>query len=153
MAWWLFKTEPDVFSIQDLQSAHEQTARWDEIRNYQARNFLRDQVKVGDQVMIYHSQCKPPAIVGAAKVVQAAYPDPSQFNPESDYFDPKSKPDNPRWYCVDIQFATIFSHPLPLNAIKNTEALAEMVLVKQGRLSIQPVRPNEAKLILKLANS
>ena len=95
---WLFKTEPDVFSIDNLENSPERITRWDGIRNYQARNLLRDQIKVGDDVFVYHSQCKVPGIVGLAKVGKAAYPDPAQFDPANDYFDPKADADNPRLF-------------------------------------------------------
>ena len=149
MAYWLFKTEPDVFGLHHLKQKPEQTARWDEVRNYQARNFLRDQVKFGDTVFIYHSQCKPTAIVGLAEVVSAPYPDPSQFDQTSDYFDAKSSTEKPKWFCVDIRFEQEFLHPITLSDIKNAPELSDMVLVKQGRLSVQPVTQSEAKLLLK----
>jgi predicted RNA-binding protein with PUA-like domain len=148
MAYWLFKTEPDVFSIEDLVNSPQSTTRWDGIRNYQARNFLRDQVKIGDQVFIYHSQCKPPGIVGLAKVTVAAYPDPAQFDPESKYFDSQSKSQEPRWFSVDIQHRKTFKEPLSLPQIKQIPGLQEMVLLRQGRLSIQPVSAAEAKVLL-----
>ena len=153
MNHWLFKTEPHVFSIEDLQACPNKTARWDEIRNYQARNFLRDEVKNGDTVLIYHSQCKPTAIVGAAKVVKPAYPDPSQFDPSSEYFDPKATPDKPRWFCVDIQHTKTFHQPVTLATIKNEPALGHMVLIKQGRLSVQPVTSEQAHCIHALSQS
>jgi predicted RNA-binding protein with PUA-like domain len=148
MAYWLFKTEPDVFSIEDLANAPEHTTRWDGIRNYQARNFLRDQVKKGDQVFIYHSQCKPPGIVGLAKVTMAAYPDPAQFDPENKYFDGNSKSQDPRWFAVDVKHHKTFEEPLTLPQIKQIPGLQQMVLLRQGRLSIQPVTEAEAKILL-----
>jgi predicted RNA-binding protein with PUA-like domain len=148
MAHWLFKTEPHVFSIADLQNSPNQTTRWDGVRNYQARNFLRDQIAVGDQVFVYHSQCKPPGIVGLAEVVVSAYADPAQFNPESDYFDPKASPENPRWFAVDIQHRHTFTTAFSLQQLKIMPGLENMVLLKQGRLSIQPVSVAEARVIL-----
>ncbi|MFD1215835.1 MULTISPECIES: EVE domain-containing protein [Microbulbifer] len=152
MNHWLFKSEPDEYSIDDLKAEPRRTGRWDGIRNYQARNFLRDKVAVGDGVLFYHSACKIPAVVGAAKVVRAAYPDPAQFDPESKYFDPKATRDKPRWFCVDIQWQSQFAHPVPLKVIKQDPALEEMVLVRQGRLSIQPVTEQEWRRIEKLGN-
>jgi predicted RNA-binding protein with PUA-like domain len=148
---WLFKSEPDVYGIDDLQQEPKGTGHWDGIRNYQARNFLRDQVKEGDRVFIYHSQCKPPGIAGIARVVREAYPDPAQFDPDSDYYDPKASKDNPRWYAVDIQFEEKFPELVPLKTIKQQAELEDMVLLKQGRLSVQPVKATEWKKILKLA--
>src|SRR5690606_830674 len=149
--YWLFKSEPHVYGIDDLKKEKQGTGRWDGIRNYQARNFLRDKVAIGDRVFVYHSQCKIPGIAGIARVVKAAYPDPAQFNPESDYHDPKANTDKPRWYAVDIQFEEKFSDVVSLKQIKQTPELEDMVLVKQGRLSIQPVSRPEWNRILKLA--
>lgn len=143
MNYWLFKSEPDEYSIADLAAEPGKTGRWDGIRNYQARNFLRDSVQTGDGVLFYHSACKVPAVVGTAEVVRAAYPDPAQFDPESKYFDPKATEEKPRWYCVDIRWQSAFNHPVPLAEIKQNPQLADMVLVKQGRLSIQPVTKEE----------
>ena len=150
MNFWLFKSEPDEYSIQDLAAEPGHTGRWDGIRNYQARNFLRDQVQEGDGVLFYHSACKVPAIVGIAEVVRAAYADPAQFDPESKYFDPKASGDQPRWYCVDVRWQSDFARAVPLAEIKQNPELADMVLVKQGRLSIQPVTPQEWKTIVRL---
>lgn len=142
MNYWLFKTEPDAFSIQDLKKAG--TEMWDGIRNYQARNLLRDQVQLGDKVFIYHSSCKNIGIAGEAKVVKTAYPDPTQFNPEAKYFDPKSSPENPRWVVVDVKFVAEWDGVLPLSLLKQQSALADMALLKRGqRLSVQPVTAQE----------
>ncbi len=149
--YWLFKAEPHIYGIDHLAAAPNKTGRWDGIRNYQARNFLRDQVKLGDEVFIYHSSCKNVGIVGTAEVVKAAYPDPSQFNPESDYYDPKSTPENPRWVSVDIQLTKVFPRLIPLAEIKAQSELEGMVLVKQSRLSTQPVTGDEWEAILQLA--
>lgn len=149
--YWLFKSEPDCYSIQDLAAEPSQTTRWDGIRNYQARNFLRDQVATGDKVFIYHSQCKQVGIAGTATVVTAAYPDPQQFTIHSDYYDSKSTAQNPRWFCVDIQLEHIFNKTLPLAALKQMPPLENMVLFKQGRLSIQPVTAKEWQHICRLA--
>lgn len=152
MAYWLFKSEPDEYSIDDLENEPEGFARWDGIRNYQARNNLRDDVKVGDGVLIYHSSCKDVGIAGTGEVVKSAYPDPAQFDPESKYFDPKASNDNPRWYCVDVAFTEKFPTLLSLREIKQMPQLAEMVLLKQGRLSIQPVTRDQWQCILALYN-
>ncbi|WP_445360630.1 EVE domain-containing protein [Microbulbifer sp. EKSA005] len=153
MTYWLFKSEPDEYSLQDLAAESSGCGRWDGIRNYQARNFLRDKVKEGDGVLFYHSACKVPAVVGTAEVVRSAYPDPAQFDPESKYFDPKASEDKPRWYCVDIRWRSEFQRPVPLAEIKGISQLAEMVLVKQGRLSIQPVSGDEWQLLQHLGSS
>ena len=150
MNYWLFKSEPDEYSIADLAAEAGKTGRWDGIRNYQARNFLRDKVQTGDGVLFYHSACKVPAVVGTAEVVRAAYPDPAQFDPESKYFDPKATAEKPRWYCVDIRWQSEFDKPVPLADIKRDPLLADMVLVKQGRLSIQPVTREEWEALVRL---
>lgn len=150
MQYWLFKTEPDAFSIDDLATMPEQTEHWDGIRNYQARNFLRDNVKLDDQVFIYHSSCKEVGIVGLAQVVKEAYPDHTQFDPESKYYDPKSSIDNPRWVMVDIQFKQKFEKILGLKTIKQMTDIEQVGLVKKGhRLSIMPVQKHEFELLLK----
>jgi predicted RNA-binding protein with PUA-like domain len=149
--YWLFKSEPHVYGIEDLRKERHGIGRWDGIRNYQARNFLRDQVREGDEVFVYHSQCKVPGVAGMARVVKAAYPDPAQFDPQSDYFDPKANPDQPRWYAVDIQWLKTFPQVVPLKTIKQDAALENMVLLKQGRLSVQPVKAPEWRHIVKLA--
>ncbi|WP_434339259.1 EVE domain-containing protein [Motilimonas cestriensis] len=143
MNYWLFKTEPDEYSIRDLQLAPNQTAKWDGIRNYQARNFLRDKVAEGDLVFMYHSQCKQIGIVGVAEIVRAAYPDPAQYDESSKYFDPKATFDTPRWFCVDIKHKLTYPRVISLGRIKAQPELANMILVKQGRLSVQPVTEQE----------
>jgi predicted RNA-binding protein with PUA-like domain len=148
--YWLFKAEPHIYGIEHLAAAPKKTGRWDGIRNYQARNFLRDKVQINDEIFIYHSSCKNVGIVGTAVVVKNAYPDPTQFNPESDYYDPKSTPENPRWVSVDIKLTQIFPKLISLAEIKAQDALSEMVLVKQARLSTQPVTKAEWDFILKL---
>lgn len=144
MVFWLFKTEPDAFSIDDLAARPQQTEPWDGVRNYQARNFLRDKVQLGDKVFIYHSSCKQVGIAGVAEVVKAGYPDTEQFNPESKYYDPKASIDAPRWYRVDVKFVEKFNTVLPLKIIKSLPEVTEVGLVKKGhRLSIMPVEENE----------
>lgn len=152
MSYWLFKSEPDSFSIDDLIACPEQTEPWDGIRNYQARNFLRDQVKQGDKLFFYHSSCKQVGVVGVATIVKKAYPDPSQFNPESKNYDPKSSQENPRWLMVDVRFQEKFKTLLSLSSIKANPQITEIGLVKKGhRLSIMPVSENEWKIIYNMA--
>ncbi|EGR3203069.1 EVE domain-containing protein [Vibrio parahaemolyticus] len=147
MAYWLFKTEPDTFSIDTLRT--QKVSCWEGVRNYQARNMMRDQVKVGDFVLIYHSSCKNVGVAGIAKVVREAYPDHFQFDPESDYYDPKSDPDNPRWIMVDIEFVRKTARVIPLSVMKAMPELENMPLVKRGnRLSIMPVTEDEWEAIL-----
>ncbi len=153
MRHWLFKTEPGEYSIDDLAAAPQASARWDGIRNYQARNLLRDEVQVGDQVLVYHSSCKPAGISGIAQVVTAGYPDPAQFDAGSPYFDAKADRQNPRWFCVDIRLVDKFPRLITLQAIKRQPALANMTLVKQSRLSIQPVSPGEWQEIVALRHN
>jgi predicted RNA-binding protein with PUA-like domain len=147
MAYWLFKSEPDECSLDDIAAAPQQTLCWEGIRNYQARNFIRDQIALNDHVFIYHSRCRPTAIVGLVQIVSAAYPDPAQFDAGSPYFDPKSNSDHPRWFSIDIQFEQRFANPFTLAQVKMTPALAELALLKQGRLSVSPVTPEQATTI------
>lgn len=137
MHYWLFKTEPGTFSIDDLAASG--LTDWEGVRNYQARNRLRDDVKVGDQVLIYHSSCKTPAITGLAEVSRAGHPDPGQFDPTSDYHDPRATPDNPRWIQVSLNFLAKFPVPLTLAQIREEPVLRNMELVNRSRLSIQHV--------------
>lgn len=147
MAYWLFKTEPDTFSIDTLRT--QKVSCWEGVRNYQARNMMRDQVMVGDFVLIYHSSCKNVGVAGIAKVVREAYPDHFQFDPESDYYDPKSDPDNPRWIMVDVEFVRKTTRVIPLSVMKAMPELENMPLVKRGnRLSIMPVTEEEWEAIL-----
>jgi predicted RNA-binding protein with PUA-like domain len=150
MQYWLFKSEPDDYSIDDLKAEPEQTGRWDGIRNYQARNLIRDQIKPGDGVLFYHSSCKTVGVAGTAEVVSAPYPDPLQFVADNKYFDPKSTVAEPRWLAVDIKYVATAKRLLPLKEIKTNTDLENMVLVKQGRLSIQPVSESEWQTIQKL---
>lgn len=145
-SYWLYKTEPSTFSIEDLKRV-KRTA-WEGVRNYQARNHLRE-AREGDLVLFYHSSTKPMAVVGVAKVVQEAYPDPSQFDPKSEYYDKDSKRDDPRWSLVDIAFVEAFPQPVTLDEMKSMPALKEMVLLKRGRLSVQPVTAAEWAAIVK----
>lgn len=146
MAFWLFKTEPDAFSIDDLKNADQQSTFWEGVRNFQARNFLRDDVKLGDLVFIYHSSCKVPAIVGIAEVTAEAAPDPNQFDPNSDYFDEKSTPESPKWFGVTVQFREKL-RPISLKQIKADPRIIDLPLKKAGRLSIMPVTEEEFLLL------
>jgi predicted RNA-binding protein with PUA-like domain len=147
---WLMKSEPDAFSIDDLERKGQEA--WDGVRNYQARNFMRDGMRVGDKVFFYHSNCAEPGIVGVAEVATDAYPDPSQFDPKSDYFDSGSTRDNPRWMLVEVKFVKKFKRTITLDELKQQDALAEMALVRKGnRLSVMPVSDGDWKYILKLA--
>lgn len=152
MAYWLFKSEPEAFSFADLLAEPDQTTGWDGVRNYQARNFLRDSIKVGDGVLFYHSSADPPCIAGIAKVVRAGLPDPTAFDPKSDQHDPKSDPASPTWYQVAIQAVKSIDPPLGLPRLKEIPELAGMELLRKGsRLSIQPVTGPEWKAIMALA--
>lgn len=140
MNYWLFKSEPDAFSIDDLKAMKGKRDHWDGIRNYQARNLMRDEIKKGDLGFFYHSSCKVPGIVGTVEVVKEAYPDHTAWDPESSYFDPKSSPDNPRWVMVDVKFVQKFDRTLALQELREIKKLKDMVLLQKGsRLSIQPV--------------
>jgi len=151
MKYWLFKSEPSEFSIQDLAKAKRKTTFWDGVRNYQARNFLRDEIKVGDRVLYYHSNADPSAVVGVAKVVREGYPDHTAWDPNDKHYDEKSSADNPRWFMVDIQLETIFKRPLPLPELREIKSLKNMELLRKGsRLSVQPVRKSEFDRIVKL---
>ena len=150
MAYWLMKSEPDVYSIDDLE--RDGREMWDSIRNYQARNMMRDDMCIGDKVFFYHSNCKEPAIVGVSKVASKPYPDPTQFDPESKYFDPKSDQENPRWMLVDVEFVSKLKRPVTLTEIKANPAFEDMILTRRGnRLSIMPVDKKHWDTILRLA--
>ncbi|MBT7201963.1 MAG: EVE domain-containing protein [Deltaproteobacteria bacterium] len=153
MKYWLLKTEPDVFSLEDLKNCPNQTENWDGIRNYQARNLMRDEMQVGDRAFFYHSRQAEPAIVGTVKVVREAYPDHTSWNLTSKYFDEKSSPENPRWLMVDVQFEKEFLRPVTLKELRSIPELKEMFLLRKGmRLSVQPVTKEEFQLILSPAN-
>ncbi|PJD90637.1 MAG: EVE domain-containing protein [Legionella sp.] len=144
MNYWLMKSEPDCFSIDDLQKAPAQTSSWDGVRNYQARNFMRDQMRIGDLVFFYHSNCKPPGIVGVAEIVSEAYPDHTAFDPESEHPDPKSTPEYPRWFMVDLRFQKKFERLISLDELKRHPDLSSMPLLRKGnRLSVLPVSLKE----------
>ena len=153
MKYWLMKSEPDVFSLEDLKNCPHQIEPWDGIRNYQARNLIRDEMKMGDQAFFYHSRQAEPAIVGTIRVVREAYPDHTSWDPSSKYFDEKSSPENPRWLMVDVQFENEFSRPVTLKEMRSIPELKEMFLLRKGmRLSVQPVTEAEFQLILAIAN-
>ncbi|WCL49958.1 EVE domain-containing protein [Leptospira sp. GIMC2001] len=152
MNYWLFKTEPNVFSIEDLKNSPNKTCFWEGVRNYQARNLLRDDIKKGDSVLFYHSRVEPIGIVGLAVVTKAGYPDKFAFEPSHKYFDPKSKPENPTWYGVDVKYVRHFPRVLTLTELKANKELSKMVLTQKGsRLSIQPVTESEYNTILDLS--
>ena len=149
--YWLFKSEPDVFSIEDLAAAPKKTTYWEGVRNYQARNLLRDDIKKGDEVLYYHSRVQPIGVAGIAKVSKGGYPDPEQFDAKSKYYDAKSDPEDPRWFCVDLTHVKTFDEVIPLTALKAEKALSKMMVTQRGaRLSIQPVTAAEWKAVLKL---
>lgn len=149
--YWLMKSEPTTFSIDDLIRAPNHATYWDGVRNYQARNFMRS-MAVGDHVLFYHSNTDPPAVVGIAEVVTTAYPDSTQFDKKDKHYDPESKPSKPRWDMVDIRFVRKFVRPLTLDELRKEPTLKGMVLLQKGsRLSVQPVSPLEWKHILRRA--
>ena len=151
--FWLVKTEPESFSIDDLHSAKDRTTYWDGVRNYQARNSLRE-MKVGERVLFYHSGGDAPAVVGTVRVLREAYPDHTSWDKKDPHYDPKSTPENPRWFMVDLQFDEKFKRPLPLDELRGIAALAKMELLRRGsRLSVQPVSKAEFDTILKLAKA
>jgi predicted RNA-binding protein with PUA-like domain len=140
---WILKTEPDECSIEDIRRAPGGVMRWDGIRNYQARNYLRDAVRVGDRCLVWHSGVREPGLAGEARVVRAAYPDPAQFDPQSPGHDPRARPEAPRWYAIDIRFAARFARILGATALRAEPALAGLALLRQGRLSVSPVSAAE----------
>jgi len=152
MRYWLFKSEPTCFSIDDLSKSSKKTSHWDGVRNYQVRNMLRDEIKKGDRVLFYHSSCTPPGIAGIAEVVKEGYPDFTAWDLNSDHFDPKSTPENPRWYMVDVKLVEKFPQIVTLEEIKRHPRLKNMLINRKGnRLSITPVTAEEWKVITKVA--
>ena len=151
MNYWLFKSEPDVFGIDHLMARPDQTEHWDGVRNYQARNMMRDEMQAGDLAFFYHSNCAEPGIVGVVEVVRAGYPDFTAFDPDTKYFDPKSDPENPRWYMVDVKFRRRLKRTITLAELKDRPELEGMPLVRKGnRLSVMPVAAEHWELILGL---
>ena len=152
MRHWLMKSEPQVFSIDHLE--REKTSLWDGIRNYQARNFMMKDMKVGDPILFYHSNAQPPGLAGLAQVSQQAQVDPTQFDPKSPYFDAKSQTQKPRWHCVELAFYKKFPNYVPLYEMRQTPELENMLLLKKGqRLSIQPVTKKEFEILCQMGGS
>jgi predicted RNA-binding protein with PUA-like domain len=151
MNYWLMKSEPDAFSISDLKSRPKKTEHWDGVRNYQARNFMRA-MKKGDLAFFYHSSCEVPGVYGIIEIARAAYPDHTAWDPENHHYDPKSTPERPLWFMVDVRFKRELKKPVTLTAIKMQPTLKQMRLVQRGsRLSVMPVTAKEWNTILKLA--
>lgn len=151
--YWLIKSEPDVFSFSDLSAAPKRTTCWDSVRNSSARNFLRDGMKRGDLCFYYHSNADPSAIVGICEVVRDGYPDPTAWDPTHDYFDPKSDPEHPTWFMVDVKAVRSLTRPVSLNEIKAEPALAEMALVRTGRLSVVPILEPEWETVIAMSEA
>jgi predicted RNA-binding protein with PUA-like domain len=152
--YWLVKTEPTSYSIEDLAAETKQTTSWDGVRNYQARNLMRDKMKLGDRVLFYHSNANPPAVVGLVSVVREAYPDHTSWDPNDSHYDPKSTSDAPRWCMVDVKLERTFPAPISLDSLREVAALREMELLRKGsRLSVQPVRKKEFDTIVKLGQA
>ncbi len=150
--YWLLKSEPSGFSIDDLSAQKNKTAHWDGVRNYQARNYLRDEISKGDEVLFYHSRIEPPRVVGSCIVTRGGYPDHTAFDAKEKHHDSKSDPGNPRWFMVDVKFKKKFKNPVELPTLKQTPGLDKMVLTQKGsRLSVQPVTGDEWRIIHALA--
>lgn len=145
------KSEPDAYSIGDLRN--DGTTHWDGVRNYQARNYMRDDMRVGDPVLFYHSRLRPPGVVGLAEVVKESYPDHTAWAPESKYHDPKSSPEQPLWFMVDISYVDTFGRMVTIDELREHPQLAEMPLLNRSRLSVQPVTPGQFDLIVELGNA
>lgn len=146
--YWLMKSEEDVYSIRDLE--RDGTTHWEGVRNYEARNIMRDEMRPGDGVLFYHSNADPPGVAGLARVAREGYPDSYAFDRKSPYYDPKSDPESPRWFMVDVAFGEAFDEVVTLEEIRKTPELGEMALVKRPRLSVQPVAKEEFQLIRKM---
>lgn len=149
--YWLMKSEPDVFGIDELAKAEHNTTMWEGVRNYEARNLMRDQMRVGDGILFYHSNSKPPHIAGTATVASKSYPDPTQFDAESDYFDKKSRTEAPIWFLVDVKHESTFPQPLDRAILQHDPMCGEMMLFKRNRLSITPVTSEEWLAVHQLA--
>ena len=148
---WLIKSEPGVFSIDDLAKTKNKTTHWDGVRNYQARNYIRDEMKIGDKVIFYHSNAEPPAAVGICEIAKEGNPDFTAFDPSNEHYDPKSKKENPAWFMFDVKFVSKFSEPVTLDAIKSNKKLQKMKLIQRGsRLSVMPVTKDEFEEIIKM---
>lgn len=149
--YWLMKSEPSTYSIEDLR--RDGRTGWEGVRNYQARNFMRDDMRPGDGVLFYHSNATPPGVAGIARVVRAGYPDETALDPASHYFDPKATPEEPRWYRVDIEFVEAFPELVPLAALHEVPGLENMLVTKKSRLSVQPVTEAEFEIVRALGVS
>ena len=146
--FWLMKSEPGSYGIDDLE--RDGRTSWEGVRNYQARNFMRDQMQPGDGVLFYHSSADPPGVAGLAKIVRSGYPDPTARDPDSKYFDRKASDDDPRWYMVDIEFEERFPESVPLGTLRETPGLEEMPVINKSRLSVQPVTPEQFRIVREL---
>lgn len=154
MSYWLLKTEPETFGIDNLVKAKNQTTMWEGVRNYQARNFLQKEMKKGDLAFFYHSSCEVPGIAGIVEIVREGYPDETAFDSTSDYYDPKSTSNNPRWYRVDVKLVEKFKQLMPLHALRANPSLTEMKLLQKGnRLSVLPVSQQEWRIITKMVKA
>jgi len=151
MNYWLLKSEPDAYSYSDLENAPNQRTLWDGVRNYQARNLLRDELRSGDLAFFYHSSCKEPGVVGVCRITATGITDPTSLDPASDYYDPKSSAENPRWITVEVEADWPLARTVTLKELKNYPQLEDMVLLNRGRLSVQPVTEDEWQFILDLA--
>lgn len=150
--YWLMKSEPECYSIDDLASEKNKTTCWDGVRNYQARNFMRDDMKKGDKVLFYHSNAKPPGVAGVATIAQESYPDFTAFDPKDKHFDPKSKQENPRWFMVDVKFEKKLKRLVSLDELRGVKSLEGMVLLQKGsRLSVQPVTKKQFETVCQQA--
>jgi predicted RNA-binding protein with PUA-like domain len=145
---WLMKSEPQVYSIDDLR--RDGTTSWEGVRNYQARNFMRDDAQPGDRVLYYHSNADPPAVAGLARIARGGYPDLTALDPASDYYDPKATETDVRWYRVDVEFVEKFPNPVPLDALRGAPGLEKMLVINKSRLSVQPVTDEEFDIVVRL---
>ena len=153
MQYWIMKSEPTTYGIDHLIKCPKQSDYWEGVRNYQARNMMRDDMRPGDMAFFYHSNCDVPGIVGLMEITSEGYPDPTAFDPQSKYHDPKSDPDNPRWYLVDVHFKEKFDEIIPLSALRQEPKLANMLILRKGnRLSITPVTPQEWQTVLQMVS-
>lgn len=150
--YWLMKSEPDVYSIEDLE--RDGVAEWEGVRNYQARNMMRDEMRVGDRVLFYHSNATPPGVAGTGEIARRGYPDPTAWDPASNYYDPKSSEENPRWVMVDVRFVERFPALVSLAALRETPGLEDMMVLRKGmRLSIQPLTKDEFWIVTRLGRN
>lgn len=148
---WLMKVEPEVYSIDDLR--RDGSTSWEGVRNYQARNFMRDDMREGDRVLFYHSNADPTGVAGLARVSRRGYPDPAARDPDSDYFDPKATGDDPRWYMVDVEFVEKFPRVVTLDDLRRAPGLEKMLVINKSRLSVQPVTDQEYEIVVKLGRA